>query len=135
MKVKRSARRRIVKNFKKHLNKYFYNYPYLEEADKEVIFDDFNHDHICFARLLGANVFEKVCPHCFQFKRNEYCSIGQEDFCDDCKYDVRVDYWRPTIGKLECGVELVGEPEIKLNCDERLIGYLQKGNYEDYSHR
>lgn len=120
----KKIKKEIVKSFKKNLDKYFYKYPYGRDLTEEISFDDFNHDHICFARLLGGNVFREVCPICDIFSQED-SFLGSEDICDSCKYDIRADFCRNE----------ENEPEIKLSCDERLIGYIRKGFYGDYSNK
>ena len=109
----KKMKKEIVENFKKNLDKYFCTYPYGRDLTEVISFNDFNHDHICFARLLGGNVFREVCPICDIFSQGD-SFLGSEDACDLCKYNIRADFRKNE----------EGESEIRLSCDERLIGYI-----------
>ena len=121
MKLKNSTRRRVVRKFKRDLNKYPYIFPYYEG---EVKFDNFNHAHVCIARLCGGNIFKQVCPHIERYKDKElkdWQDIGSEDWCDYCIYNVRFDF---NCSKGDSGIEgigFLGKPELKIACDDKLL--------------
>lgn len=121
--LKRRARASVIRKFKKDLKEYPYVFPYYQGR---VNFNTFNHQHLCLARMCGVEAFEQVCRCTARLKEDKYSSIGHEDYCDNCKYDIRVDFFCAEEG---------GEPELRLACDERLIGYIRKGFYEDYSNK
>ena len=109
-----------IKEFKKDLKEVPFFYPL---PNKQVVFNNINHNHICFARLLGVDIFDKICPGALDFHLDgDSCGfIGTSECCSDCEYNIRVDY------KNEYGVN-----KARLACDERLIGELFKGFYGDY---
>ena len=120
MKIRNTSQRKVVKQFKKSLKEYPYVFPYYEG---EVIFDNSNHSHVCFARLCGASVFKQVCPNHKAF-RNKVGFIGMENCCDNCIYDIRIDFNRSLVCCDTDGVGkigLLGKPQIKLCCDKKLI--------------
>lgn len=118
--MKRKFRRRVIKEFNRQLKEYPYVFPYYEG---DIIFDNNNHSHVCFARLCGTSAFKQACPHHKYFQK-ETNLIGSERCCDNCLYEVRVDFYRPTIN---CDINgsgkigLLGKPQIKLYCDKKLI--------------
>ena len=121
--LKRRARASVIRKFKKDLKEYPYVFPYYQG---KVDFDTFNHQHLCFARMCGVEAFKQVCPCTAQLKEDKYSSIGIEDYCDNCKYDIRVDFFCAEEG---------GEPELRLACDERLVGEVWKGFYGNFEHK
>lgn len=109
-----------TKAFKKDLKEVPFSCPLY---GKQVIFNNMNHSHICFARLLGVSVFDKICPCAqdFHFCGDSCGFIGVSKCCGDCEYNIRVDY------RNNYDVD-----RVRLACDERLIGELFKGFYGDY---
>lgn len=118
--MKRKFQRRVAKEFNRQLKEYPYVFPYYEG---EVVFDNFNHSHVCFARLCGTSVFRQACPH-HEYFQKETNFIGSENCCDNCLYNIRIDFYRPTIDISESGagdICLAGKPQIKLNCNKQLV--------------
>lgn len=109
-----------TKAFKKDLKEVPFSYPL---DSRQVIFNNTNHSHICFARLLGVDIFDKICPYAqdFHFRGNSCGFIGISKCCNECEYNISVDY------RNNYGVD-----QVRLACDERLIGELFKGFYGDY---
>ena len=90
MKIKTIIRStfRFIKDF----CKYPYDFPHF--IWDEIKFDDFNHEHICIARLFGSSVYEQVCPY-----NGNVAFCGTDDVCDFCKYNARADFIGDSNGK------------------------------------
>jgi hypothetical protein len=83
-----------------------------------------NHYHTCFARLMGRETFERVCPIMWRgisggFNDPKLDGCGNCDECDNCIYSIRVDY-------INNGD---GSAELEIAADKKLIVY----EYQNHS--
>lgn len=129
MKLKNSKRREVIKNFKKQLDIYPYEFPFNE---KNITRTKFCKTQVCFARICGIEAFKTVCQYHNMFTNNETFRVGESCVCNDCKYNMVINF-APQV--VESGIKeigLCGKPEIKIDCDERLISSIRKGFYGNY---
>ena len=59
-------------------------------------FNDFSHYHTCFARLMGRETYEALCPIMWRgagkLDDPRYMGCGNCEECDNCRYAITVNY-------------------------------------------
>ncbi len=70
-----------------HVFRHYLHWPY--PIYKPSRFDDFNHEHTCFAAKLTNIELREICPLARAGKPFE---VAQEDACENCKYFCRIHY-------------------------------------------
>lgn len=74
--------KRNAGKIKRHYKKYPYSFYDIDE------FDDFNHEHICFASRITNVELSDICP----LKNKPNLTPGEMDECERCKYFGIVSY-------------------------------------------